>query len=430
MTYLTLPRPFILLMLVALSLISCARIQQQNGDAAMAPLFNFWQQQKPQPSGHESAEATTAVLSSEPVQMKTSFKPEEIGPTDEPVQTAASADQKISHDTDDFFSGLTTMEIEKIRMEAWNTYGAHWETIARRSQYVRQPLLETLKKAAAPEALQMIPVVESSYDPYAQSEVGATGLWQLMPLTAEDLHIKSDRFVDGRREIEASTRGAAIFLLKQRKRFGNWPLAFAAYHLGPSGVQKRIDRRPWQPEDGLEKLPLPPITKTYIRHILGLIALHQVGELQFPEPFATGVIHVQTPVNLDVLHQKAELPKDQLFRFNPELNLKHYYGKKSSPIALRVTRWRVPAVKKHISEKPKTYMTIAIRKGERLKDIVKRYHTSVRELQQTNSGNLTQLARNGKLRIPAKLLKRVKAEKNPLVKAPVSMVADNSGLRL
>lgn len=389
-----------LLIILSLALISCAQTQKLNGDVAPGALFDFWQQEKPLQS------ETEPVKASEPLK------------NSEPVETARS--------TAYFFSGLTHAEIERVRMEAWNTYSADWKTIAKRSRYVRQPMLDMLVEMGAPEELQMIPVVESSYDPYAQSEVGATGLWQLMPFTAEDLRIKSDRFIDGRRGIKASTRGAAKFLQKQYKRFGNWPLAFAAYHLGARGVQKRINRRPWQPADGLKKIPLPPITKTYVRNILGLISLYQVGEFVFPKPFPTGIIHVQTPINLDVLHEKAELPKDQLFRYNPELNLKHYYDEKSSTISLRVTRWRVPAVKKHLLTNPAKYLTVSIRDGERLKDIVKRYKTSVRELHQANSGNLTLLAKNGQLRIPAAVLKRVKAEKNPLVKPPIRLLADNS----
>ncbi len=281
----------LLLILLSLSLISCAKTQ--NSDAARGPLFDFWQQGKP------------VLADPKPVQLP------------ETVVTTAVEQKKPNIGGKDFFSGLAPVEIEKVRMEAWNTYGRHWKTIATRSQYVRQPMLEALEKMGAPKELQMIPVVESSYDPYAQSEMGATGLWQLMPLTAKDLRIKSDRFVDGRREITASTKGAARFLLKQRKRFGNWPLAFAAYHLGPSGVQRRINRRPWQPEDGLKKIPLPPITKTYVRNILGLIALHRVGELQFPKPFPTKTIHVQTPINLDVLHEKSRAAQRSALPFQP-----------------------------------------------------------------------------------------------------------------
>jgi membrane-bound lytic murein transglycosylase D len=400
-------------LLLSMGLISCAQTQKYTDNATPAPLFNFWQQTKPLQA------ASQHVRVSEPLQ------------NTKPVKTATSVGQRKSNSANsDFFTGLTPAEVEAVRMEAWKAYGLHWKTIAKRSRYVRQPLLETLEKAGAPKELQIVPVVESSYNPYAQSEVGATGLWQLMPFTAEDLRIKSDRFIDGRREIKASTRGAAKFLLKQYKRFGNWPLAFAAYHLGARGVQKRLNRRPWQPEDGLKKIPLPPITKTYVRNILGLISLYQVGEFVFPKPFPTETIRVQTPINLDVLHEKAKLPKDQLFRYNPELNLKHYYDEKSSSISLRVSRWRVPAVKKHIPAKPQDYMTIAIRKGESLKDIKKRYKTTLRELYKANPESLVQIAKNGTLRIPVKVLRQAEAGKNPLVKPPIRMLADNSSLGL
>ena len=387
-------RSLLLPVLFSLGLISCAQTQKHTGNTAPGP------QEKLLQTDTEFAHSKKT----------------------EPVKITRSAKY--------FFAGLTLAEIGRLRMEAWNAYHSDWKIIAKRSRYVRQPILDTLAKMGAARELQVIPVVESSYDPYAQSEVGATGLWQLMPSTATDLRIKSDHFIDGRRDIKASTRGATKFLLKQYKRFGNWPLAFAAYHLGARGVQKRINRRPWKPEDGLKRIPLPPITRTYVRNILGLISLYQVGEFTFPKPLPTETIRVQTPINLDVLHEKAELPKYQLFRFNPELNLKHYYDENASAISLRVTRWRVPAVKKHILTNPAEYLTISIREGERLKDIVKRYNTSVSELHQSNSGNLTLLAKAGKLRIPLSVLKRVQAGKNPLVKPPIRMLADNSSLSL
>ncbi len=391
-THLLLP-----LLLLSLGLISCAQSQKQKGNIAPDRQFDLWQQEK-------LLQTDTKFANSEPV--------------------------KIARSAKYFFSGLTLAEVERVRMEAWNAYRGDWQTIAKRSRYVRQPMLDTLVKMGAPEELQMIPVVESSYDPYAQSEVGATGLWQLMPSAAQDMRIKSNRFIDGRREITVSTRGAAKLLLKHYKRFGNWPLAFAAYHLGARGVQKRLNRRPWQPEDGLKRIPLPPITKTYVRHILGLISLYQIGEFAFPKPFLTETIRVHAPVNLDVLHEKAELPKDQLFRFNPKLNLKHYYEKKSSNISLRVSRWRVPAVRKHIPAKSQDYMTIAIRKGESLKDIKKRYKTTFRKLYKANPESLAQIARSGTLRIPLKVLRQAEAGKNPLVKPPVHMLADNSNMGL
>ena len=285
------------------------------------------------------------------------------------------ADIENRENRSQFLAGLSDHEVESIKKEAWREYGRFWRGVATRSRYVRQPLIETLDKVGAPRELQMVPVVESSYNPYVVSSVGATGLWQLMPVTADDMRVKSDRYFDGRRDIKSSTKGAAKYLTKQYRRFGNWPMAFAAYHLGPNAVQRRLNRRPWQPEDGLKKMPLPPITKTYIRHIIGLIALHDEGSLHFPEPFATKTVKLQTPVDLAHLQELAELPKDQIFRFNPQLKFGQYYDGKPQTIYVRISRVRLKSLKPHISE-PNTHLTIKVGKGENLEMISQRFRTS------------------------------------------------------
>lgn len=331
-----------------------------------------------------------------------------------------------------FLAGLSEDEIRKVKNEAWRVYGLHWNGVATRSRYVRQPLIETLDHYGYPRELQMVPVVESSYDPYAYSSVGAAGLWQLMPVTAGDLKIKSDRYFDGRRDIRTSTRGAAKYLTRQYRRFGSWEMAFAAYHLGPSAVQRRLDRRPWTPADGLRKMPLPPITKTYIRHILGLIALHEEGRLSFPKPYPTENITVQAPFDIDALQQKAELPKNQIFRFNPQLALNHYMDKKPKTLVLRISKIRVHKVKQSIPKTPTKHMSVGIEKGENLYQISRRYNTSVRLVRANNPGIKVQLQADIKLRLPLKLVKRKGAEENPMIK-PISktrMVASNSGTHI
>ncbi len=328
--------------------------------------------------------------------------------------------------TSPFLTGLTEQELESVRAEAMRVYVPNWKRIAERSRYVRQPLVQTLKQNHAPIELQMIPVVESSYNPYAQSEVGATGLWQLMPDTAADLHIKSDNQLDGRRDIATSTLGAARFLLKQHARFGSWPLAFAAYHLGPSGVQRRIDRHPWHNGDGLNKLPLPPITKTYIRHILGLIALQHDGLVSFPEPYPTSTVTIHSPVDLERLHAAAGLPKNQLFRFNPQLVHMQYFKDRPKNLRLRISQTRLDSVNNIISRKPSDKLNIRVLRGELVKDISKHYHLSVYALKKANP-KLSKGIRHGmRLRIPLKDLTRAKIADNPLIKPELKILATNT----
>jgi len=327
-----------------------------------------------------------------------------------------------------FLAGLTDREIRSIKREAWSVYGKYWRGVAGRSRYVRQPLLETLAENGAPTELQMVPIVESSYDPYVESSVGATGLWQLMPETADDMHVKSDRNFDGRRDIRSSTKGAAKYLTKQYRRFGNWPMAFAAYHLGPNAVQRRLDRKAWQPEDGLRNMPLPPITKTYIRHIIGLIALHEQGNISFPEPFPTTMMTVQTPIDIVQLQEKSELPKNQIFRFNPQLKLNQYYDEKPQTLELRISQIRVKKIQMHLPEKPLEHLTIVVAKGDNLGRIGKRFGTSAFTIMAANPGINMWPKAGTQLRIPVELMKQAIPQHNPMVKyytAPIVEVALN-----
>ncbi len=317
--------------------------------------------------------------------------------------------------TNPFLAGLTARELAAVKQEAWHYYGYQWRTIAKRSRYVRQPLLDTLDRYHYPRDLQMIPVVESSYNPYAHSEVGAAGLWQLMPVTAKDLHIITNDYFEGRRAIRASTHAAARYLSKQHRRFGTWEMAFAAYHLGPAAVQRRLKRHHWTLKDGLRKMPLPPITKTYIRHILGLIALHEEGRISFPKPYATQTIKVQTPIDIHALQENAGLPANQIFRFNPELRLARYLDQKPATLSLRISRIRVKAVKQQLPAQRPRYMNITIKQGEHLSTIGRRFHIGVRQLLAYNPGTPKHPEAGHKIRLPISLIKHAIAQENPLI---------------
>lgn len=75
--------------------------------------------------------------------------------------------------------------------------------------------------------------VESCFDPYAVSRVGARGLMQLMPATAKELGV-SEPF-NARQNI----RGGTSYLRKMMNKFdGDLELALAAYNAGPNAVKK------------------------------------------------------------------------------------------------------------------------------------------------------------------------------------------------
>ena len=98
--------------------------------------------------------------------------------------------------------------------------------------YLRHPAL----KAAGLSGTEWLALfraniaVESAFNPGARSSVGAIGLGQLMPETADLLGV--DPY-----DPEDNLHGAARYLLAQLEDFGAADLALAAYNAGPEAVR-------------------------------------------------------------------------------------------------------------------------------------------------------------------------------------------------
>ena len=111
--------------------------------------------------------------------------------------------------------------------------------------YLRHPAL----KAAGLSGTEWLALfraniaVESAFNPDARSSVGAIGLGQLMPGTADLLGVDPH-------DPEDNLRGSARYLLAQLEDFGAADLALAAYNAGPEAVREYGGIPPYAETEG------------------------------------------------------------------------------------------------------------------------------------------------------------------------------------
>lgn len=100
------------------------------------------------------------------------------------------------------------------------------------------PMMEKVfKKDGLPVELTRIVFVESSFNILAQSKVGASGLWQIMPTVARPRGYITAHY-DKRNHPFYATKLAASILKENYKKLGSWPLAITAYNHGLTGIQR------------------------------------------------------------------------------------------------------------------------------------------------------------------------------------------------
>jgi soluble lytic murein transglycosylase len=146
-------------------------------------------------------------------------------------------------------AGYTRYELPPIRPRA-GRYDPSW--LGRSWAWDADILRAGRRHEISPALIKAVIHAESAFDPDATSRVGASGLMQLMPVTAREMGV-ADRF-DPAQNILGGTR----YLKHLMGRFGDLELAVAAYNAGPEAVKRHGGVPPYRE------------TRTYVRNVLGL----------------------------------------------------------------------------------------------------------------------------------------------------------------
>jgi len=157
----------------------------------------------------------------------------------------------------------------------------HESWYAARPDYVRRMLdrsrrylfhiVQELDRRAMPMEIALLPMVESAFNPAAESPSAASGIWQFIPSTGRHYGLRQDTWYDGRRDFTAATEAALDYLGKLYLDFGDWKLALAAYNCGEGCVARAIEKNVQQGlPTNYASLPLPSETRHYVPKLLAI----------------------------------------------------------------------------------------------------------------------------------------------------------------
>ena len=151
------------------------------------------------------------------------------------------------------------------------------QSVARGAPYLPR-IREILAENGVPSDLALLPVIESGFLLRARGRSGELGLWQLRRPTARRFGLQVSARRDDRLHPERATLAAARYLRYLRARYGEWPLALAAYNAG----ERRIDRARahdsaadfWQLADGGY---LPRTSREFVPRFFAVVRMSEDG---------------------------------------------------------------------------------------------------------------------------------------------------------
>lgn len=91
-----------------------------------------------------------------------------------------------------------------------------------------------------PEELKYLSIIESGLQPQVRSAVGASGIWQLMPVAARHYGLQMGGGVDERLDLHRSTEAAVQMLKYLYDELGDWTLVLAAYNSGIGTIKTAV----------------------------------------------------------------------------------------------------------------------------------------------------------------------------------------------
>ncbi len=261
-----------------------------------------------------------------------------------------------------------------------------------------------------PQQLIFLSMPESGLNTKARSWARAVGLWQFVKATGKIYDLKSDFYVDERRDPEKATRAAARYLRDMYVSLDDWYAALAGYNCGEGRVRRSM-RKAGSENYWKYRRFLPRETRNYVPQYIAVTLIgsnpehYGFNNIRYQRAIETESYRVNEPIDLNVLAKCAGIELSLMKELNPELTQHHtpphYDGGYPVKVPAITYDYFVKNLKLVPDEAKLQYVIHTVRSGETLSGIAYKY--KVKQSQMARVNNISVRAKihpNQKLKIP------------------------------
>ena len=286
--------------------------------------------------------------------------------------------------------------IDKQR-DYYLSHPTYFKKVSKRAEPFLFLIVEQIEAKGLPLELALLPIVESTFDPFAYSHAGASGLWQFMPVSGKRFGLHQNWWYDGRRDVYASTRSALKYMSILHDYLDkDWLYAFAAYNSGEGRVKRSIAKNKKNNKAvDYWNLSLPKETKDYVPKLLALVDIlrnHEKYGVELPYiPHKQVLTYVDISSQIDLAYaaELAGLSLAEIQLLNPAFN--HWATSPEGPHKLLLPSVVAEQFSEKLAKVDKNkrirWDRYSVKAGDSLSVIAKRNQTTTAVLKQINDLN-------------------------------------------
>ncbi|WP_144290310.1 lytic transglycosylase [Chitinilyticum litopenaei] len=310
-------------------------------------------------------------------------------------------------------SGFGIQELDHPLVEKWENYYAsrpdYLNRIAERGSRYLYFVVDEVERRGMPMELALLPMIESAYNPRAESPARAAGMWQFIPETGKHYGLERTWWYDGRRDVVAATGAALDYLDTLHGMFDDWQLALASYNWGENAVKRAVDRNA---AAGLgtsyAELRMPDETRNYvpkllaIRNIIADPEAYGVTLRSIPNQPYFATLQPRKHMDVKVAAELAQIPVDELLKLNPGFIRPVIAHKDDRQLVLPLDKVETFQRNLESYDKPLlNWQPYVTRQGENLNELATQFGITADELRDINEiGEREVLARGQTILVP------------------------------